>query len=402
MISKLKTRFLLLISAFSFGILFLLCLVLNLTLHFQTESVLRSNIATIYSNYISSTNDAFDDEIVPRYFVAFSDASKEDLTADNVFIDKNEFNSKTDDDLINYVLLASHDGHDDFGRIKQLYYSKFQYDERYDLYLFVDARSEITSVDTTLYVSIGVSAAAFISISVLGSIFAGKAISPYVELEQKEKMFLTDASHELKTPLSIISANADALSITIPNDEYVTSIKKQAKRMSILVNDMVSLYKTEELLSKKEVTTVDLTELLLDATVPFQKMFLSKNVKVSSSIADSIKVKADETSLMKLFTILIENATKYVNENGKFELKLYEDKKFAYIVFYNTCEKFDLTRLPHIFDRFYSLDPNRSRSTSGYGIGLSIAEEIVLANKGDIKALSSTGKDIAFFIRLKK
>ncbi len=403
MISKLKTKFAVLISVISFGVLFLICLVLNLTMHFQTESAIRSNIATIYDNYISSTNETIDeDEILPRYFFAFADARKKKLTQNDVSIVKNEFKAGSEEQLVDLVILASNDRFDDFGRIKELYYSKFSYDKNNDLYLFVDARSEITLIDITLYVSIGVSLACFASISLASFFFSKKAISPYVELEKKEKMFLTDASHELKTPLAIISANADALSISLPNNEYVTSIKKQTKRLSILINEMVSLYKTEELLTKKEIKEVDLTELLLEATVPFQKIFLSKNVKVNSSIGDAIKVKGDESSLMKLFLILIENATKYVNENGEFTLKLYDDKKFAFVSFYNTCDQFDLSRLDHIFDRFYSLDPNRSRSSSGYGIGLSIAKEIVLANKGEIKVFSSSGKDITFFIKLKK
>ena len=403
MISKLKTKFAVLISSISFGVLFLICLVLNLTMHFQTESAIRNNIATIYDNYISSTNETLnEEEILPRYFLAFADATKKKLTPSDIYIAENEFKTGSEEQLLDFVILASNDRFDDFGRIKELYYSKFSYDQNKDLYLFVDARSEITLIDITLYVSIGVSLACFASISLASFFFSKKAIAPYVELEKKEKMFLTDASHELKTPLAIISANADALAITLPSNEYVASIKKQTKRLSILINEMVSLYKTEELLTKKEIKEVDLTELLLDSTVPFQKIFLSKNVKVNSSIGDSIKVKGDESSLMKLFLILIENATKYVNENGEFTLKLYEDKKFAYVSFYNTCDQFDLSRLDHIFDRFYTLDPNRSRSSSGYGIGLSIAEEIVLANKGEIKVFSSSGKDITFFIKLKK
>ena len=400
MISRLRKRISILISAVSFVVLFLICLILNLTMHFSIESNLKSNINTIYHAIADSKVVVSPSGFTPRFFSAYIEKNIENPSESDVKIDEKQYFSKDDSELKEYVF-AAYNEKDDFTRIGLLYSNTFYEDSRY-YFVFLDARSEIAAMETTLYVSAAVSVIAFASVSLFGSLFAGKAVSPYEELERKEQTFLTDASHELKTPLAIISANTDVLSISYPNDEYIKSTKSQIKRMSVLINDMVSLFKSREMSSKEKLEEIDLTELLLESCIPFKPNFEAKGVKTSSSIEEGVKVRANGESLAKLFSILTENATKYTLDNGIFTLKLYQDKKNAYIVFYNTCEHFDKKRLPRIFDRFYSLNDSRSRDKSGYGIGLSIAKELVVANNGEIKALSSTGDDLTFFIKLKK
>lgn len=400
MIYKLRRRISILISGVSFAILFLICLILNLSITFRIEATLKSYINTIYESSTSSSSIHDSSSFLPRYFTGFILKGHENEIQKYTYIDKNQF-FYSDYSHMKAMVNEAYYKKDDFNRIDFSYGSRFEEKERY-YFVFVEARSDIAVMDATLYSSICVSIVAFASITLIGSLLAAKAVAPYEELEKKEQSFLTDASHELKTPLAIISANTDVLDITYPNDEYIQSTKSQIKRLSTLINNMVSLFKSREYINKGKFEEIDLTELLLDSCVPFKPNFLSKGVKVTSSIAEGVKIKANGESLAKLFSILVENATKYVNDNGEFNLKLYHDKKNAYIVFYNTCEHYDKKKLPHIFDRFYSLDESRSREKSGYGIGLSVAKEIIEANNGEIKAMSSTGDDITFFLRFKK
>ncbi len=334
MIYKLRRRISILISGVTFAILFLICLILNLTITFRAEATLKGYINTIYE---SSTSSSIHDSsaFLPRYFTGFILKGHEDEIEKYTYIDKSLY-FPSDYSHMKAMISEAYYKKDDFNRIAYSYGNRFEEEDRY-YFVFVEARSEVAVMDSSLYSSVCVSIVTFVSVTLIGSFLAAKAVSPYEELEKKEQSFLTDASHELKTPLAIISANTDVLDITYPNDEYIQSTKSQIKRLSTLINNMISLFKSREFINKGKFEELDLTELLLDSCVPFKPNFLSRGVKVTSSIAEGVKVKANGESLAKLFSILVENATKYVNDNGEFNLKLYQDKKNAYIVFYNTC-----------------------------------------------------------------
>ena len=291
MIYKLRRRISILISGVSFAILFLICLILNLSITFSTEATLKSYINTIYESSTSSSSIHDSSSSLPRYFTGFILKGHENEIQKYTYIDKNQF-FYSDYSHMKAMVNEAYYKKDDFNRIDFSYGSRFEEKERY-YFVFVEARSDIAVMDATLYSSICVSIVTFASITLIGSFLAAKAVAPYEELEKKEQSFLTDASHELKTPLAIISANTDVLDITYPNDEYIQSTKSQIKRLSTLINNMVSLFKSREYINKGKFEEIDLTELLLDSCVPFKPNFLSKGVKVTSSIAEGVKIKAN-------------------------------------------------------------------------------------------------------------
>ncbi len=268
--------------------------------------------------------------------------------------------------------------------------------------VFIDARSEIESFNNTLIISSSVSFAAFVIISVSSLLFSRPILKPYEKLYDSERKFLTNASHELKTPLAIVMANLDVLSSNYPENQWVESSIEQSKRMKGLINEMVSLNKIEELSGTSKMEDFDIALDLSEAAESYLSLAMKKNVSLNFDIPETYIYKGNEELILRLFGILLDNACKYVNEDGYINISLKGDKKKTVIVFSNSVSTLNKEKLSHCFDRFYTFNESRNRQEGGYGIGLSIAKAIVNEHHSDIEAKSNKdGTEVSFIITFK-
>ncbi|MEG0895264.1 MAG: HAMP domain-containing sensor histidine kinase [Oscillospiraceae bacterium] len=226
------------------------------------------------------------------------------------------------------------------------------------------------------------------------------AMKPICESYAKQKRFITDASHEIKTPLSIISANTEVIEMENGESKWTNSTNQQIKRLTNLTNQLISLSRMEEENTQISKTDFSLSNAILETTEPFSAIAQTKNKKFEIAVSPNISYYGDEKSLRQLFSILLDNAFKYSDENGNIKVSLKKSGVKKEIIFFNTVEDISVGSHNDFFDRFYRNDTSRNSKTGGYGIGLSLAKSIVELHKGKIKAFSVDGKSFAISILL--
>ncbi|MDR1774019.1 MAG: HAMP domain-containing histidine kinase [Clostridioides sp.] len=225
--------------------------------------------------------------------------------------------------------------------------------------------------------------------------FSVRAVAPVEESHNKQKTFIADASHEFKTPLAIIGANIDA--IISSKDETVESqsewfgyIHSELKRATRLVDDLLYLVRTENT-KKEDYLPFDLSEICEKVSVSIEAILYDNNKTLKSDIEKDIVVVADSEKITQVLYILLDNAKKYTNDGGEIFVKLAKEDGNAVMKVINSGVDISKEDLPKIFDRFYRTDTSRSTETGGFGLGLSIAKEIVERADGKITADSKDG-----------
>lgn len=217
---------------------------------------------------------------------------------------------------------------------------------------------------------------------------------------EKQKQFIADASHELKTPLTIITTNAEVLAGSIGENKWLNHILGQTKRMRVLIEDLLELAKLDTVEKISEFTEFDMSTTVKNAALSFESMAYEYGKKYEMNITDSIALTGNENSIRQLTTILLDNAFKYSEENGHILITLAQhgDKKVLSVE--NTGKGISKEDQSRIFERFYRSDASRSRESGGYGLGLSIAESIVQAHKGHIQVKSDEQSLTKFIVTL--
>lgn len=266
--------------------------------------------------------------------------------------------------------------------------------------IFVNSRAQVQSATVFLLISCAVALMTLLVVFVLVSVLSRKAIKPIINTLEKQKQFITDAGHEIKTPLAIISANVDVLEITSGNNEWVSSIRNQTLRLDKLVKNLLTLSKMEEGNIEMMYYDFDFSEAVYEITKSFEAIATSKNKTLELDIQRGITFHGDLESIHQLISTLVDNALKYSNNGGLIKVSLKGLKKGSKLEIYNTADSVDKQNLNKLFDRFYRTDSSRARETGGYGIGLSIARSIVEAHHGKISVKSEDGVSICFTIVL--
>ena len=264
--------------------------------------------------------------------------------------------------------------------------------------VFLDFEKDLKSTFTLAFISFLVGMIGIIVLTFPVYLLSKRALRPVRRSIEMQKQFITDAGHELKTPLTIISADAEVLELNDGENEWLSSIKSQTKRMNTLVKNLVELSKYDEEPADREITVFNLSEAVLDTALNFEHLAKSKNLEFVLDVRPDIKMKGSEAEIRQLVSILCDNAVKYTPPSGNIKISLYKSGKTVCLDAYNTCESIEKDKLPKLFDRFYRADTSRSRETGGYGIGLSIAKAIVERHKGKISANSQDSKSILFKI----
>lgn len=283
---------------------------------------------------------------------------------------------------------------------------RYELIERMDsnVIVFLDSRQQIQTTIIFLVISVAVAIIILLLLFIPVTLFSKRAVAPIIDSMEKQKAFIADASHEIKTPLAIISANADVLELTSGKNEWISSIRNQTNRLDKLVKNLLTLTKMDQGIVSSNMEEFDLSCVLLETAESFIPIAEANKKKYSMDIQANIRFMGVEEGLIQLLSTLLENAFKYSNEKGQVHVKLSRDKKEIKLDVSNTTdeiEDYSKEHLNKLFDRFYRIDSSRTRSLGGYGIGLSIAKSIVEAHHGTIFPYSEDGKSIIFKVRFK-
>ena len=266
--------------------------------------------------------------------------------------------------------------------------------------IFLDCKENQSFYHLAVTITLTVSTLLTCLITVIFAIASKRAVRPFEINSNRQKQFITDASHELKTPLAIISANAEVLQYKGDGNEWTQNIIDQTKHMGKLINQLLVLAKLDEVQEKSEKQEADLKLLLEETIEPFEEVATQKKVTLKLHLEEGVTIRVNREQIAQLVSILTENAAKYVNDGGKIVWRLTKTQHGAVLVVKNTTEK-ELPDTKRMFDRFYRSDSCRSSKTGGQGIGLSIAKKIVDSHKGSITAKAGDGM-VTFRVSLPK
>ncbi len=240
-----------------------------------------------------------------------------------------------------------------------------------------------------------------LSVLVLLLVLSRRIVKPLAESYEKQKQFITDAGHELKTPMTIISADADLAEMECGENQWLTDIRRQTQRLTALTHDLIYLSRMEEEQPKLQRIDFPLSDVTEEMAQSFQALARSQGKAFSLQIQPMLSFTGDEKAIRQLLSILLDNALKYSPAGGQLELKLEKQGRTVLLAVSNTASQpVESGKLAHLFDRFYRTDQSRSTETGGYGLGLSIAKSIVLAHKGKIRAESPDPRTLTVIIHL--
>lgn len=258
--------------------------------------------------------------------------------------------------------------------------------------LFWDCGRELESFRRFLLASILLSGAGSLLVLAVVVYFSGRIVRPFAQTYEKQKRFITDAGHEIKTPLTVLQADTDILEMELGSNEWLTDMRGQLKHLSSLTNDLVSLARMEEGESSLSLLEIPISDVVYEAAESFRTLARSQGKELDLSVEPMLSMVADEKSVRQLVGILLDNALKYSPENSKISLNLSRQSRQIRLSVANTSS----VPLPEdnadiLFERFYRVDTSRNSQTGGHGIGLSIAKAIVTAHGGKIRAAVADG-----------
>lgn len=268
------------------------------------------------------------------------------------------------------------------------------------LYVFINCSKELMTIRTYALASIGISIIGLLVVFVLVCFFSKTVTKPMAESYEKQKRFITDASHEIKTPLTIIDANTEVLEMMEGENEWTVSIRKQIARLTALTEKLVFLSRMDEDSTRLEMLEFNISDAILDTAMPFETVAESKGKTLDISVVPDINYTGSETNIRQMVSLLLDNAIKYSSENGSIRLNFSTNGKLKILSVWNTVDEIETGKLDYLFERFYRIDKSRNSKTGGFGIGLSVVQAIVQAHNGKVTAKSEDGKSIEFTISL--
>ena len=232
----------------------------------------------------------------------------------------------------------------------------------------------------------GVALVLFFFLSVF---LARKIVNPLEESYQKQKQFISDAGHELKTPVSVVSANAELLSREIGNNQWLQNIQYENERMGMLVGQLLDLARTENVTPQME--HIDFSRLVAGEALPFESVAFEKGLVLNSNITNGIGVEGNSTQLKQIVSILLDNAIRHSKEQGEVYLSLTKEHGYAKLSVINKSDEIPVEQREQIFERFYRMDTARNGEDKHYGLGLAIAKAIATSHKGHIEVQCFNG-----------
>ena len=393
MFRKLRLRFIATASLAILIVLFSVVGVLNSARHVQTVDEINKILTLLSDNggsfpSISKTTSELGDTVsVDTLFQYRYFSAKMDHHGNIISLNSSNISDLTDQEVKEFLERINHskDTRGDFSYHHHTYsYMVSETSRRSDLIVVLDSTNQFRDNMALVHLSIWMSGISFIFFVLVISIVSGKVIKPFIRNYERQRRFITNAGHELKTPLAIISANNELVELMNGDSEWTKSTNDQVKRMTGLINSLVAMARLEEQ-PELVLTNVNFSDIARDAAEDFKGPVIKDGKEFVMDIQPNIHVKAEEKSLFELVTLLVDNANKYCDPAGKVSVTLRKNRlSKAKLEISNTYTKGKDVDYTKFFERFYREDESHNNKTSGYGIGLSMAQTMVKLFKGNI------------------
>lgn len=266
--------------------------------------------------------------------------------------------------------------------------------------VFVDQRISNEMMDRLITTSLIIGGISMFVLFFISLFLANLMVRPVEEAFEKQKRFISDASHELKTPLSVISVNADVLEDDIGVNKYLSYIQSESTRMNGLVNNLLTLAKLDSMACKPVFSEFDLSNAVLSIALTFESTAFEENKRYQLNIESGLRFIGDIDKIKQVAAILIDNAIKHADDQGLVEVTVKKAGDKIHLEVFNSGAGIPEDQQTKIFERFYRYDESRSKETGGYGLGLAIAKSIVDEHKGKIKVKSEINQWAKFIVIL--
>ena len=393
MFRKLRLRFIATASLAILIVLFSVVGVLNSARHVQTVDEINKILTLLSDNggsfpSISKTTSELGDTVsVDTLFQYRYFSAKMDHHGNIISLNSSNISDLTDQEVKEFLERINHskDTRGDFSYHHHTYsYMVSETSRRSDLIVVLDSTNQFRDNMALVHLSIWMSGISFIFFVLVISIVSGKVIKPFIRNYERQRRFITNEGHELKKPLAIISANNELVELMNGESEWTKSTNDQVKRMTGLINSLVAMARLEEQ-PELVLTNVNFSDIARDAAEDFKGPVIKDGKEFVMDIQPNIHVKAEEKSLFELVTLLVDNANKYCDPAGKVSVTLRKNRlSKAKLEISNTYTKGKDVDYTKFFERFYREDESHNNKTSGYGIGLSMAQTMVKLFKGNI------------------
>ena len=271
-------------------------------------------------------------------------------------------------------------------------YQKTEISDELVAIVFLDCTDEYNTAQNVMTLCMTIGIISYLAVFILVSIASKHVVQPVIDNMEKQKQFITNAGHELKTPLAIISANTEVIEMMSGENEWTKSTMNQVKRLSVLVNNLIRLARMEESGENLVINEVNISELANELADSFVPLAENDGKHISRNIAKDLVIMSDKNFVQELISILVDNAVKYCDASGEIDISLQQTMKSVRLTVTNDYAEGDCIDCRRFFDRFYRADTSHNSKKSGYGIGLSMAQEIVTQLKGKISADWKKGK----------
>ena len=340
-----------------------------------------------------------DQSMVPTFCVVLDMSGDIRMTMDNYV--------EISTDTLTAAVSAALNGEEDTGRIPSLGLRYLRMFTGVSIRLaFADTSWQRGQVRHQAAASLLIMAAALAVFSLISLFLSRWALRPVERSWKQQRQFIADASHELKTPLTVLLADADIL-LAHPDDtiasqrKWVEYMQDEAGRMRELVEDMLFLARSDSSSDREQIRqSVALSDLCSNCLLSFEPVAFERGAQLTDAVEPDVTVPGDESQLRRLIAILLDNACKYCGEQGTVTLTLRREGSRAVLSVRNTGDPIPPEALPHLFERFYRADSARARDTGGYGLGLAIAAAIAESHKGKISAASTAAEGTTFTVTL--
>jgi signal transduction histidine kinase len=290
-------------------------------------------------------------------------------------------------------------GKGDRGYIKGYRYKKLSLGDS-TVIVFLNVEKELQSMRLLWVLSALIPFVILLPVFILVVIFSKKAISPIAENIKRQKQFITDASHELKTPLTSIYTSVDVITAEHGDDEWTDNIKKQTERMSKLVSELVTLSRLDEDIPVPNKEKFSLSQAAWEITEVYTPEARAKGKHLEIDIEEDVNLFGDKSAVQQMLSVLLDNALRYSTPEGDIKFTLKKKHSKSEIVVYNTCDYEKPPEVDKLFDRFYRPDDSRSTLTGGTGVGLAIAKAVTEAHGGKIRAICPDGKSMTIKVNI--
>ncbi len=261
------------------------------------------------------------------------------------------------------------------------------------VYIFVDNKEALQNSKQFFIVSIFIFLLSVIAFTIISYYLSRWMIKPSEKAIKNQKIFVANISHDLKTPITIIRANADLIENEVKNKKSIKYIQQETEKLNHLVNEMLTLTRIDNTISKENFKSFNFGDSLFDVVLPFESIAYEKGIRFNINIDEVTDYFGDESNIQKLAEILIDNAMSYTAKGGIVDVDAYENSKAVTLSVTNTGEPISDEKKVEIFDRFYRASKSRESTGNHYGLGLSIANTIVKKHNGKISIESKNGKN---------